>query len=262
VENLMMLNDYWEFNVMGVYDYRSYGSLYDWYEIIQTNISNVDGDLVEAGVFKGRSFLATSLLIKEMQMKKLIDRNVVNYGFDSFTGFPSDSSPQDRWENFEIQYKEGLISEVHFRIIQKNWQFIKSLKNLEVPTSSNLSTSGDFSNNSLQLLTRKINILDLEDSTKLVDGPFSSTMTNFNLPEKIAGVLFDCDLYESYKITLQMTWPRLVQGGWLFFDEYYSLKFPGARTAVDEFFLDKQDQIEWHKSSRERDFERNWVIKK
>ena len=34
----MMLNDYWEFNVMGVYDYRSYGSLYDWYEIIQSNI--------------------------------------------------------------------------------------------------------------------------------------------------------------------------------------------------------------------------------
>ena len=103
----MMLNDYWEFNVMGVYDYRSYGSLYDWYEIIQSNISNVDGDLVEAGVFKGRSFLATSLLIKEMKMKKLIDRNVVNYGFDSFTGFPSGNSPQDKWENFEFQYKKG-----------------------------------------------------------------------------------------------------------------------------------------------------------
>ena len=73
------------------------------------------------------------------------------------------------------------------------------------------------------LLVRDNGFLDLDYSTKLVDGPFSLTMTNVNLPEKIAGVLFDCDLYESYKITLQKTWPRLVQGGWLFFDEYYSL---------------------------------------
>jgi hypothetical protein len=258
----MLPSDYWEFNILGIYDYKSSGPLFDWYEVVKNNINKVDGELVEAGVFKGRSYLATSLLIKEMKIEKKLTRDIINYGFDSFAGFPPVDAPQDQWNNFESQHKRGLISDLHFENVNRNWQILKVLKNLEVPKSSNLSTSGDFSNNSLNLLNRKIDLLNLKESTKLVDGPFSVTMINSNLPEKIAGVLFDCDLYESYKVTLHKTWPRLTTGGWLYFDEYYSLKFPGARTAVDEFFIDKLDQIEWHRTRRDRDFERNWIIKK
>lgn len=61
----MILSNYWEYNKLGVYDHKSPGPLFDWYEIIKNNISRVTGELVEAGVFKGRSFLATALLIKE-----------------------------------------------------------------------------------------------------------------------------------------------------------------------------------------------------
>ena len=40
---------------------------------------------------------------------------------------------------------------------------------------------------------------------------------------------------KGYKITLQIFWPRLSINGRLFLDEYYSLKFPGARITVNNF---------------------------
>jgi hypothetical protein len=76
----------------------------------------------------------------------------------------------------------------------------------------------------------------------------------------IAGALLDCDLYVSYLKALEFIWPRLSKGGFIYLDEYFSLKFPGARLAVDEFF-EGNNQIEWfHK--KEEGFERWWLIKK
>lgn len=138
---------------------------------------------------------------------------------------------------------------------------MKHLKNLAKPSSTNLSSSGDFSKNSIHLLENKIKLLGLEKFVKIIDGPFAETMNNSNLPPKIAGVLFDCDLYSSYKTALECLWPYLVKGGWFYFDEYYSSKFPRARTAINEFFADKSQEIGWFQTKRERDFERNWIIR-
>ena len=46
----------------------------------------------------------------------------------------------------------------------------------------------------------------------------------------------------------------------MFFDEYYSLKFPGARLAIDEFFLNKKNKPQMHEK-KEREFER-WFVRK
>jgi len=68
---------------------------------------------------------------------------------------------------------------------------------------------------------------------------------------KIAGVLFDCDLYSSNKTALECLWPYFVKRGWFYFAEYYLLKFPGARTAINEFFADKSQEISWfHKKEK------------
>ena len=45
----------------------------------------------------------------------------------------------------------------------------------------------------------------------------------------------DSDLYESYRIILASLYPKLVKGGMIHLDEYFSLKFPGARIATDQF---------------------------
>ena len=58
---------------------------------------------------------------------------------------------------------------------------------------------------------------------KLIEGQ------NFSL------VLIDADLFQSYATTLPVLWNRLNPGGTVYLDEYYSLKFPGPRIAVNAF---------------------------
>lgn len=53
--------------------------------------------------------------------------------------------------------------------------------------------------------------------------------------KKIMCALMDCDLYQSYITSFNFIWPRLINGGLIYLDEYYSLKFPGARIATNEF---------------------------
>ena len=48
----------------------------------------------------------------------------------------------------------------------------------------------------------------------------------------------DCDLYESYKISLTNLYDKVVAGGIIMFDEYDDQRWPGARRAIDEFFMD------------------------
>jgi predicted O-methyltransferase YrrM len=76
-------------------------------------------------------------------------------------------------------------------------------------------------------------------------------------------IFIDCDLYDGYLTTLEYGWERLKKGGLIFLDEYYSLKFPGARIATNSFLSkidDKSFELE-EVSDVGDDFER-WVIRK
>ena len=64
------------------------------------------------------------------------------------------------------------------------------------------------------------------------------------LPPKIKLAFLDCDLYDSYLSALNCCYPKMVKGGIIVMDEYYSLKYPGARVAADEFFSDKPEKPE------------------
>ena len=82
---------------------------------------------------------------------------------------------------------------------------------------------------------------------------------------KFCSVLMDCDLYDSYKIALPFVWERMETDAYMFLDEYFSLKFPGARVAIDEFFNEDNKPISY-KTNTEwshvgMDFER-WYARK
>jgi hypothetical protein len=118
----------------------------------------------------------------------------------------------------------------------------------------------DFSETSLSLLKSKIKYFGL-DNIILVDGDYKDTMTQkTHTNAKFMSALIDCDLYESHKISLPFVWDRMPIGGYLFLDEYYSLKFPGARIATNEFFSNKLDKPEMY-PRKPMDFER-WFVKK
>ena len=76
-----------------------------------------------------------------------------------------------------------------------------------------------------------------------------------NENSKLMCALIDADLYESYKVCIPYIWRNLSKKGMIFLDEYYSLKFPGARLATNEFFFDKKSKLK-KISDKPRDFER------
>ena len=225
---MVELNQDWEFNVLDIYNYKKPGQYQTLYDFVRFNHDKIPGDIVEAGVFRGRSLIAMGMLLKEIGSKKRV------FGFDSFSGFPPIYDPKDDLKTFATLYENEEISKEHWDAVQKNiaWRTLISKRDVDV---TNISSSGDFSETNLELVKRKIDLIGL-DNIVLVDGSFSETMQpNISSPERIMAVLVDCDLYASYQQTLSFVWPRLVPGGIVYLDEYYSLKFPGARVATNEF---------------------------
>ena len=109
-------------------------------------------------------------------------------------------------------------------------------------------------------MQEKINFLKL-DNIVLVKGDFAKTLVNKNKKfHNLFAAIIDADLYSSYNRALPFIWGSLVKNGFLFLDEYYSLKFPGARIACDNFFKDINSKPKKIKKVK-GDFER-WYVKK
>lgn len=249
---MKFLSKDWEFNVLGIDNYNKSGKLTPYYDFIRKNHTKIAGDICEVGVFRGFSILATAMLLKELQSDKIV------WGYDSFEGFPNYHSNDDL-ENFDLLFQEGKISKAHYEDYQLNLSYKSFVKQTELSVK-NISTSEDFSENSLAQLERKIDYLGL-DNIKLIKGDFAQTMQKEEETKSFFAALIDCDLYEGYQTSLPFVYDKLNSGGYMYLDEYYSLKFPGAKIATDEFFKNKIDQPFQHPTAPE-DFERWGVIKK
>lgn len=246
-----MLKEKWEFGALGIYDYHDHGTLDGYFNFVKNNVGRLEGDIVEAGVFNGRSLLGMALLLKEIGSDKKV------YGFDSFGGFPV-LHKYDDINKFNDLFASGKINQEHMARVEKNKIWRETI--LSVPVNANnISTSANFSDVNRQIIEKKIELLKL-DNIVLVEGDFLETMVDGTGPVKIMAGLIDCDLYSSYKISLPYVWERLVTGGYLYLDEYYSLKFPGAKIASDEFFDSLVDKPQME-ALRDREFERWFVLK-
>ena len=141
-------------------------------------------------------------------------------------------------------YDNGLISETHFIRSRNRTDDFNNVSHLE---SSYFNT--DFS--------ELFNFCDKRKNVSLLKGKFSSVLNNFD--KEIDILHIDCDLYQSYKDCLDKLYTKVVSGGCIIFDEYYSLKYPGPRIAVDEFFANKKGHFE--KYTTPEGFERWCFIK-
>lgn len=74
---------------------------------------------------------------------------------------------------------------------------------------------------------------------KYVIGPVEQTLPNHQLPEKIAVLRLDTDFYSSTLAELQHLWPRVILGGTVIIDDYYS--WDGCRQACNEYFGEQFD---------------------
>lgn len=195
-----------------------------YFNFIRENHMDFRGDIVEFGVFRGASLVATALLLKELGSNKKV------YGFDSFSGFPNYSSNDDL-EAFSSE--NGFDKETLDRVAEYQ-NVMSQLWDKEIDGSS-ASSSGDFSNTSSVLVQRKLNFFQL-DNVKIIEGNFAESVRekSFNDMDVMCANI-DCDLYDGYQDSMEFIWHKLERGGFVHLDEYYSLKFPGAKIAVDEF---------------------------
>lgn len=245
----------WEFNVAGIYNYKRKGYLDAYFSYVKENHEKIDGDIIEAGVWRGASLLGMAAMLKELGSSKKV------FGYDTFKGFPPVYHFTDKIEHFEVMAEKGEISKEHLAKVKHN----VSMRSLSLNINSakvdaeNISLSADFSDNNKDLILRKCDFFGL-DNVVLVEGAFSDTMIQENMNMKIMAGMLDCDLYHSYHTCFNFIWPQLSDKGIIYLDEYYSLKFPGAKAATDEFFNNKDSKPQKHPELL-GDFER-WFVKK
>lgn len=244
----------WEFNTLGIYNFTQPGPYQYIFDFLLRNQNSLGGDILEAGTYRGKTALSLGIFMAQNGLAGVI------HCFDTFSGFPQ-YSINDMPEKFEELMETNQISAEHYFRIKRLRSIKSDLFKQESHPGTN-SSSGDFSNNSVDPLLAKIDFLGL-NNIQLHIGPFESTMKDKNVENLRFSLIFlDCDLYEGYIETLNYGWDKLIPGGIIFLDEFYSLKFPGARIAVKEFFAKREDfELIDVADKNSDDFER-WIVRK
>ena len=81
-------------------------------------------------------------------------------------------------------------------------------------------------------------------NVKVFKGVFPSETSHHVKDRVFKFVHLDVDNYQPYKECLKFFYERMVKGGIIIFDDYDGECCPGANKAVDEFFIDKPENIQ------------------
>jgi len=180
-----------------------FGRTYGMFSLIN-EIKDIEGDIVEFGVGNGKSFFTWASALKYFGIDKAI------YGFDSFEGFPTGS-------------KEDLgtrVTEVGTKV--EGWTHIGGPEFI-----TNFITQDEGVDRARSLFE------DGAPEIRMIKGFFDKTTDA--IPEKIAFLHLDADMYESTVIPLKHCLPKMKKGAIILFDEYHEFdRWPGVKKAVDE----------------------------
>lgn len=198
---------------------------------------------VECGVYKGTTFFPIYYLCKK------IFNDFTMYALDSFSGFPEESilNENDEFEKFEILFQQGRITKDHLEMARERCKILINKEHLQTGYFKNYAD--DFFEKCAD--KKEINIAKC--SFNDLETKFISDQDKYDL------VFLDCDLYLSYKQCLNFFKDRT---DIFVFDEYYSLKYPGARIACDEFVERNSGWEFFNKLETNPSFERWGIIRK
>ena len=246
-KEILKSKDDYIFNLMGIDNFNKNTShLRHFYNHLIKNYKRMEGDIFEFGCFRGKTLLEIELLLKKLKSKKTI------YAFDNFKGFPE----YHEYDKFKFLKKNRYIYKKH--LIQKT---IRQFLIKEKITEKNIFSSEEFQKNPKKELLEKIKFLKLKN-IKIIEGDFEKTASTFfkKYNNKIFSVNMDSDLYQGYKIILPEVYRKMVKGGYIHLDEYYSIKFPGCKIAVDNFCKTVGIQVTKNKTY-DWEFQRNCIKK-
>jgi hypothetical protein len=173
--------------------------------------NQVPGAIVECGVWRGGSMMATAKTLLRQNCK---DRDL--YLFDTFAGMTA-PTPEDG-SNFDRQTPQQTYTQMRNQDGSSQWCF---------------SSLEDTRRNMLRVGYP-------EDKIHLVKGPVEETIPQ-NAPQQIALLRLDTDFYSSSKHEMEHLYPRLIKGGVLLLDDYGH--WEGQRRAVDEYFAKHKNQV-------------------
>jgi predicted O-methyltransferase YrrM len=198
------------------------------------------GIYLELGTFRGSTLLSCA------EACLLFELNTNLFGLDTFEGFPENIEVHkyDHPKHFIELFKNKLITESHY----KN----AALRTNDFTSTSHLET--EYFKDIDQIFDRVKNY----DNVSLVKSEIRYSENLIFDPIKV--LFFDCDLYDSYMDGLNIFYDKVISGGSIIFDEYYSYKYPGAIQAVIDFFKDKEDTLLKYRT--QEGFERVMIIKK
>ena len=166
--------------------------------------SNIPGDMVECGVWKGGSSMLCALTLKALEE---MQRNI--YMYDTYSGM---TQPTEK----DIDFK-GAKAIDKWKDFNK-WCAIPLEKVRETMYSTGYPTK----------------------HIQFIKGKVEDTIPGI-MPEKIALLRLDTDWYESTYHGLLHLYPRLSPGGILIIDDYGHFK--GAREAVDKYITENNIKI-------------------
>lgn len=175
------------------------GNILAHYELYK-RITDLPGDVMELGVFKGGSIIQFATFRELLENEK--SRKII--GFDMFGEFPmtekvkSDIEFIDDWNS---KFDNEFLSKEDLEKALDN----KGIGNVDLVKGNILET--------LELYLQK--------------NPYT----------RIAMLHIDVDVYEPAKIGLELLYDRVVPGGYIVLDDYATVE--GETLAVEEFFRDK-----------------------
>ncbi|KAL1526141.1 hypothetical protein AB1Y20_014869 [Prymnesium parvum] len=170
------------------------------------NQHRIPGDIVEAGVWAG----GMSCLMAHAQMAtQTLPRRI--WLFDTFEGMPEPTAEDDRRSRRLWKAVRNGSTRVPGAVRERKWAYapLPEVRAVLVGTGY--------------------------PDLSFVQGKVEATLLDsaIQLPSTIALLRLDTDWYKSTQVELNVLWPRLSPGGWMYVDDYSA--FGGARRAVDEW---------------------------
>ncbi|MGV8813815.1 MAG: TylF/MycF/NovP-related O-methyltransferase [Gelidibacter sp.] len=168
--------------------------------------NNIEGSVVECGVWKGGSIMATLLALKEKT------RDIFLY--DTFEGM-SEPTLEDKSYKNESAQKAYLDK-------GDSWKRIECYSTLDEVEHNIYSI--DYPKNKISFIQGKV----------------EETIPQ-TIPEKIAILRLDTDWYESTMHEMVHLFPKLVRGGVIIIDDYGH--WQGCKKAVDEYLFNNDIKL-------------------
>lgn len=168
--------------------------------------NNIEGSIVECGVWKGGSMMAALLAMKEQGREIFL--------YDTFEGMSEPTKDDESYKNESA--KDAFLNKDDY------WKRIECYSTLD-EVEHNIFSIG--------YPKTKINF---------IQGKVEETIPG-TIPEKIAILRLDTDWYESTMHEMVHLFPKLVKGGVIIIDDYGHWK--GCKKAVDEYISDNNIKL-------------------